>query len=377
MKKTIFCILLSLLMIGMFTGCAGGSADPMAELLNDSYGDYRETGGEIAFVFADSARDGSYNEAIYEGIQMYALAAGASFSHYGAGDDSPAEHKEAIEQAAESKAQIIICAGYDFQEAVWELQDVYPGISFLLIDGTLEGTDGDPVEMGSNVHCISFKEEESGYLAGYMAVLEGYRKLGFIGGKEDTPSVVRYGYGYLQGIDEAAKELGLQDVSVNYWYAESFLPDPKTKDMALKWYQEGIEVIFACGGGLYQSVLEAAEEADGLLIGVDVDQSPRSERFVTSAVKDISNGVIHSLDDYFASGKKWSDAFAGKEIRYGAKDRCTGLAVSEGKWKFEHASEEVYQEMYRRIRQGELSVSDDIAEDSSVKTELAIKVNFL
>lgn len=158
MKKTIFCILLSLLMIGMFTGCAGGSADPMAELLNDPYGDYRETGGEIAFVFADSARDGSYNEAIYEGIQMYALAAGASFSHYGAGDDSPAEHKEAIEQAAESKAQIIICAGYDFQEAVWELQDVYPGISFLLIDGTLEGTDGDPVEMGSNVHCISFKE---------------------------------------------------------------------------------------------------------------------------------------------------------------------------------------------------------------------------
>lgn len=377
MKKNFFCILLSLFVIGTFTGCAGESTDPMKELLKDPYGDYRETGGEIAFVYNDAIGDGSYNEAIYDGIQMYALAAGASFSHYGAEDDSLSGHQKAIEKAAENKAQIIICAGYDFQEAVGKLQDTYQEISFLLIDGTPTGLDGTSTEMSANVHCISFKEEESGFLAGYMAVLDGYRKLGFIGGKEESPSVVRYGYGFLQGIDEAAKELQIEDVSVDYWYSGSFQPTPEIKDRALKWYEKGTEVIFACGGGLYRSVLEAADEADGLMIGVDVDQSSLSERFLTSAIKNISNGVIVSLDDYFASGKKWSDAFAGQEVRYGAKDSCTGLPISDGQWKFKNVTVEVYNEMYKRIRQGKLSISDDASGDIKEKPLANIAVNFL
>lgn len=246
-----------------------------------------------------------------------------------------------------------------------------------MIDGTLTGSDGGKTKISDNVHYISFKEEESGYLAGYMAVLEGYRKLGFIGGKKDSPAVVRYGYGYLQGINEAAKELELKDISVNYWYSGSFVPDLKAKNMALKWYQEGTEVIFACAGGQYSSVLEAADEADGLMIGVDVDQGPLSERFLTSAIKDISNGVILSLDDYFASGKKWSDAFAGQEVRYGAKDRCTGLPSSDSQWRFKNVTVDVYHEMYKRIRQGELTVLDDASGDMEEKSQFTIAVNFL
>lgn len=375
MKKKIFCILLSVFMIGLLAGCKSESADPMSELLKDPYGDYREKGGEIAFVLNGSIGDGNYNEAIYEGIQMYALAAGASFSYYQTEDDSPDGHSDAIELAAENEAQIIICAGYDFQESVGELQDVYPEVSFLLIDGVSVGKDGKPVEISDNVHCISFREEESGYLAGYLAVLEGFRELGFIGGKEESPSVVRYGYGFLQGINAAADELGLgkEEISVNYWYSGSFLPEQKTKDMAAKWYEEGTKVIFACGGGLYESVLEAADEADGLLIGVDVDQSPLSERFLTSAVKDVTNGVILSLDDYYATGKKWSDAFAGQEVRYGAMERCTGLPVSDTEWRFKNVTAEEYDAIYKRMRQGELSVSDEIER----KPQVAITVNYL
>lgn len=374
MKKKFFGILLSLLAIGILMGCEKESADPMTELLKDPYGDYKEKGGEIAFVLNGQIEDGSYNEAIYEGLQMYALAAGASFSYYETADDSDESHSDAIKLAAENQAQIIICAGYDFQEAIEALQDTYPEIAFLLIDGSTAGADEAPIEIGDNVHCISFREEESGYLAGYVAVLDGYRKLGFIGGKKEAPAVIRYGYGYLQGINEAAKELGMEDdISVNYWYSGSFLPNKEIKSVAAKWYRGGTEIIFACGGGLYEAVLEAADEADGLLIGVDVDQSPLSERFVSSAIKDIANGVIISLDDYFASGRKWSDTFAGQEMRYGAKDRCTGLPTSNEAWRFKNVSVDEFNEIYKRIRQGELLISDEIKR----KPEVDIVVNYL
>ena len=375
MKKKIFCILLSLFMIGLLAGCGSESADPMSELLKDPYGDYREKGGEIAFVLNGSIGDGSYNEAIYEGIQLYALAAGASFSYYQTVDDSLQAHSDAIGLAVENKAQIIICAGYDFQESIGELQDVYPEISFLLIDGVSVGKDGKPIKISENVHCISFREEESGYLAGYLAVLEGYHELGFIGGKEESPSVVRYGYGFLQGISAAADELGFdkEEISVNYWYSESFLPEQETRDMAAKWYREGTKVIFACGGSLYEAVLEAADEADGLLIGVDVDQNSLSGRFLTSAVKDVTNGVILSLDDYYATGKKWSGAFAGQEVRYGAKERCTGLPASDTEWRFDNVTVEEFNAIYKRMRLGELPVSDEIER----KPQVGITVNYL
>lgn len=221
--------------------------DPMHELFEDSYGDYQENGGEIAFVSDGTIMDGGYNEAMYEGIRTYALAAGISFSYYNAEEGNIEGHLESMEYAILNHAKIVVCAGYDFGQSVGVLQDQYPEVSFLLIDGIPEDEYGNPVEIGDNVHCVSFREEESGYLAGYLAVLEGYRSFGFIGGKEEPP-VMRYGYGFLQGVDAAAREMKLKDVAVKYWYAETFQPEKEIYGKALEWYAEGTEVIFACGG---------------------------------------------------------------------------------------------------------------------------------
>ena len=399
MKRKIAGSMAILLLAGMLAGCNGEEAqetaseemqspvvdieiqkqqkeaaqvDPMADLLKDHYGDYQETGGEIAFVSDGVVMDGNYNEVIYEGIQMYALAAGVSFSYYNVEEDNLEGHVETVEDAILNDAKVVVCAGYDFQEAVGELQDVYPDICFLLIDGVPVDTQGEPLEIEDNVHCVSFKEEESGYLAGYMAVLEGYRNLGFIGGKEEPP-VIRYGYGYLQGIDDAAKELGLKDVTVNYWYAGTFQSSEEICGEAVRWYEEGTEVIFACGGFLYESVLEAAGREKGLLIGVDVDQNKRSEYFLTSAVKDIANAVVISLDDYFAEGGKWSEAFAGQSVRYGMKDNCAGIPMLETEWKFQHVTMKKCYEMYTQIGQGKIFVSEEIEELPGV----AVTVKYL
>ncbi|MDE5910528.1 MAG: BMP family ABC transporter substrate-binding protein [Lachnospiraceae bacterium] len=398
-RKKIADSMMILLLAGMLAGCNGEGAqetiseeaktplvdieiqkqqreaarvEPMADLLKDHYGDYQEKGGEIAFVSDGVVMDGNYNEVIYEGVQMYALAAGVSFSYYNVEEDNLEGHVDTVENAIVNNAKVVVCAGYDFQEAVGELQNVYPDISFLLIDGVPVDTDGEPLEIEDNVHCVSFKEEESGYLAGYMAVLEGYRNLGFIGGKEEPP-VIRYGYGYLQGIDDAARELELEDVTVNYWYAGTFQSSEEICKEAERWYEEGTEVIFACGGFLYESVLEAARRENGLLIGVDVDQNERSQYFLTSAVKDIANAVVISLDDYFAEGGKWSEAFAGENVRYGVEDNCTGIPVLETEWKFQRVTMEKFYEVYTQVRQGEKTVSEEIEE----RPQVSVAVKYL
>ncbi len=327
-------------------------------LFEDFYGDYQEEGGEIAFLTDGILEDEAFNEAIYDGIQLYAMGAGVSFSHYGVGARDPQGYRDAVALAAEKDAKIIVCAGWQFGEAVGSLQEVYPDVSFLMVDGTPVDETGALKDMNPNVHSICFHEEQSGYLAGYLTVLEGYRRLGFIGGKED-PSVVRYGYGYLQGIEAAVQEHGIEDVSVRYWYAGSYEPSREIQETAADWYAAGTEVIFSCGGSLYESVLEAAEETDGLLIGVDVDQSRLSKRVLTSAMKDISHAVVISLDDYYATGAQWSDAFAGKQTRYGIEENCAELPIQDGAWRFANVTKQDYYDVYQRLKKGEAVVSDE------------------
>lgn len=398
MKKRILLIVTGLFIIGMIAGCSGSKqqesvskdeqmpieeeteitedtkttekeaesseeqkTNPLVELLQDPYGNYQSEGGEIAFVVGGAVMDGSFNGAIYDGVRIYASSAGVSFSYYVAEEDKPDAYRESIEHAVESRAKIIVGAGLSMEEAVGELQDKYPDIAFLLLDGVPIDAEGKTVQMADNVHCVSFREEESGYLAGYMTVLEGYHKLGFIGGKE-VPSVMRYGYGYLQGIEDAMQDTGAEDVTVEYWYSNSYEPDDAITEVAMGWYAEGTEVIFACGGHLYESVCMAAEQKDGWMIGVDVDQSKLSDRILTSAIKNTSNAVIISLDDYYAAGMRWPADLAGQESIYGIEDNCTGIPLYNTEWRFQHVTMDDLYKVYKRIKAGEIEISDDITE---------------
>lgn len=355
------------------------------KMFEDPYGDYSERGGSIALVTDGDVEDGGYNEAIYNGVRMYALGAGVTFSYYNVNADDPESYREQMEQAAKDGAEIIVSAGYRFGEAVGDLDKDYSQTSFLLVDAVPHNAADEEVPVQENVHCILFHEEQAGYLAGYMAVWEGYRNLGFIGGsfvgdailesmegyRKEEPPVLRYGYGYLQGIDAAAKDLSLDDVTVNYWYADSFSADTTVQEKAASWYESGTQVIFACGGGLYQSVLAAAEEKDGLLIGVDVDQYRDSERFLTSAVKNIGSAVTDALDSFYANGG-WSDAEAGQVKRYGVEEGCAAIPVVDTEWRFKEIPTTHFFEIYKQMKRGDRTVSDDTFSPPQV----AVSVNF-
>ena len=334
--------------------------ESVQQMFEDPYGDYLETGGEIAFLTDGSLEDDDYNEAVYNGVRMYALGAGVSFSCYHADPNAPESYQEASVKAVTENAKIVICAGDLFGEAVGALQEIYPQTSFLLIDSVPRNEEGEEISIADNVHCIRFHEEQAGYLAGYMAVWEGYRNLGFVGGGEE-PAVLRYGYGYLQGIDAAAKDLSLEDVTVRYWYADTFSPDIAVRERADDWYENGVQIIFACGGGLYESVLEAAENQDGLLIGVDVDQSRISDRFLTSAVKNIGTAVTDALDSFYANGG-WNEGRAGQVKRYGVEEGCAAIPVVDTEWRFKEIPTTHFFEIYKQMKRGDRQVSDETGE---------------
>lgn len=359
--------------------------ESVQKMFEDPYGDYRETGGEIAFLTDGAVEDGGYNEAVYNGVRMYALGAGVSFSYYCADPEEPESYSEQMEKAVQDGAKIIVCAGYRFGETVGDLQIAYPQISFLLVDAVPHNAADEEGPIKENVHCILFHEEQAGYLAGYMAVWEGYRNFGFIGGsfvdhdltdpvlgyrKEET-SVLRYGYGYLQGIDAAAKDLSLDDVTVNYWYADTFSVDSAVRERAASWYGNGVQVIFACGSGLYESVLEAADEQDGLLIGVDVDQSRISERFLTSAVKNIGTAVTDALDIFYALGG-WSETEAGQVRYYGVEEGCAAIPVVDTEWRFKEIPVTHFFEIYKQMKRGDRTVSDA----TDAPPQVAVSVNY-
>lgn len=322
--------------------------------------DSRAKDVRIALITDVSAvMDNGFNQAALRGIQTYADGAGVSYSCYNVEEDGPDSYEETVLSAIQDNARLIVCAGSHFEQAVGTLQNNYDDIYFLVLDGVPRDSSGNEDVIAPNVHCITYREEEAGYLVGYMSVLEGYRRFGFIGG-EQLPSVQRYGYGYLQGIDDAAGLLGAaDDIEVEYWYADSFSPNEQIETISGEWYQEGTEIIFACGGSIYQSVLSSAEADDGMLIGADVDQSDISGRFLTSAMKGIDSSVIIALDDFFASGKKWPSDLAGNVVSYGAREKCINLPVQNNAWRFQTATMEEYLQILARLKSGDIQISVD------------------
>lgn len=315
---------------------------------------------KIALVTdVSSVMDNGFNQAALQGIETYGAGAGVSYTAYSTKPGEKAAYEEIVLTAIREEAELVICAGAHFEQAVGKLQNEYEDISFLLLDGVPRDDSGEPVDAAANVHCITYREDEAGYLVGYMAVLEGYRQFGFIGG-EELPSVQRYGYGYLRGIDDAAAFLDVgEDVQVEYWYADTFQPDGRIEEMSAEWYRSGTEIIFACGGSLYQSVLASAEICDGMLIGVDTDQSGISERFLTSAVKGVDSSVIVALDEFFANSRRWPEKLAGHAVSYGAKEKCVVLPVQDKAWRFQKATMKDYLQILARLRSGDISVLTD------------------
>jgi len=329
---------------------------------------------EIALITdVGNIDDQSFNQASWEGTKAYAEANDKTYAYYRPTEDSTNARVDSINAAIDKGAEAIVCPGYLFEETIYAVQDQHPDVQFLLLDGEPHDADYN-YSTSSNVHCILYREEQAGYLAGYAAVKDGYTQLGFLGGMA-VPAVVRYGYGYVQGANDAAKEMGITDeISIKYWYSGVFVPNDDIKTKMDGWYTSGTEVVFACGGGIYLSALAAAEASDGgKIIGVDVDQSSVSPLIITSAMKELSNSVIIALTDLYENGGEWSEEYAGTTDVLGAAEDCVGLPTAEDSWRFDTFTVEEYNALFEQVKSGEITISDESDPEVTPEVEIAVE----
>ncbi|MBT9840564.1 BMP family lipoprotein [Blautia sp. MCC283] len=375
MKRKIMAVLLAAAMTGSLAGC--GSTQ------NKNAADASEEKMKVAMV-TDSGdiTDQSFNQMTYEACKAWGKENNIEFNYYKPQSDSDEARTASVDQAVADGANVIVLSGYVFAPTVIDESDLYPEVKFLALDvsagdicekGIGEGYDYNPDHYNvtdyyneDNVYCCTYQEELSGFMAGYAAVMLGYRHLGFLGGMS-VPAVNRYGYGYVQGADAAAKELGITDeVQVEYVCGGQFYGDADITAYMDTWYgSKGVEVVFACGGGIYTSAAEAAVKTGGKVIGVDSDQSATIDDYkegltVTSAMKGLQVTIDNVLDAILDN--EW-DKYVGKIENLGMEspdpaENYVQLPEETTQWDGTFTKED-YQKLVQRMYNGEYEVSSD------------------
>ncbi|MCL2717416.1 MAG: BMP family ABC transporter substrate-binding protein [Lachnospiraceae bacterium] len=299
--------------------------------------------------------DGSFNQGSWEGLEKYAKENKISHKYYQPADEADDAYLNAIDLAVQGGAKVIVTPGFLFEVPIFVAQDRYPDVKFVLLDGSPNNGDWDNFEgrVGDNVVSIFYAEDQSGFLAGYAAVMDGYRNLGYMGGMA-VPPVVRFGHGFVQGAEYAAQELGLPEdsININYFYTGTFSPAPEIQTRAAAWYNDGVEVIFVAGGGIFFSVVPAAENAGQFVIGVDTDQSGLSDTVITSALKLLTQSVYDSVESFY------NGTFAGGQTRiYSASNMGVGLPMATS--KFNTFSQADYDVIFEKIVSGAVVVNNN------------------
>ena len=351
-----------------------------------------ETDGEYAVAMITDygdITDQSFNQTTYEACKAFCEANGITFNYFKPAGDNTADRVAMIEKAVDEGYNVIVMPGYAFGGAIVEAAPEFPDVKFIALDvakGDLleagvakagESYDYNPdnwdlekyVDM-SNVYCAIYQEELCGYMAGYAAVKLGYKSLGFLGGMA-VPAVIRYGYGFVQGVDAAAADLGLSDVTVKYVYGGQFFGDADITAVMDTWYANGTEVVFACGGGIYTSAVDAAKKANGKVIGVDVDQAGVIANYagvdgltVTSAMKGLYPATYDALNDIINNGN-WAN-YVGKIATLGlvsADDpeaNYVQIPMGEGTQWSDSFTQDDYKAMVADMYNGVITVSNDI-----------------
>lgn len=338
--------------------------------------------------------DQSFNQTTYEACLEYCTKNKIDFTYKKPDGDTDYARIAMIDVAVAEGYNIIVMPGYIFAPALVEVTYKYPDVKFIALDMTAgdiiaaavgskyyENPDAYKAEdyyNTKNTYCAVYQEEIPGYMAGYAAVKLGYRKLGFLGGQA-VPAVMRYGYGYVQGIDEAAKELGITDqIEVEYAYGGQFYGSTEVTAAMDTWYSQGTQIVFACGGGIFTSAAEAAAKVNGKMIGVDSDQSPIIDAYgegmtVTSAMKGLGATVKAMLNSIIVDNT-WEE-HVGKIENLGLVSgtdmtvNYVGLPEDATQWN-ENFTVDDYHALVEQIFDGKIKIDNSVEKMPQVSVKV-------
>jgi len=393
--KKILALVLALCMV--FALCACGAKTTTAASSTDAAAS--NTTYKVAMItdYGDIT-DQSFNQTTYEACKAFCEKNSVDFTYYKPAGDSTADRVAMVDKAVADGYNVIVMPGYAFAGTIVEAAKNYPDVKFVALDvaagDILSAALGDKYDYNpsnwkvtdyynsDNVYCAVYQEELCGYMAGYAAVKLGYTKLGFLGGMA-VPAVMRYGYGFVQGADAAAKELGTK-VSMNYAYANQFKGDADITAAMDTWYKGGTECVFACGGGVYTSAAEAAAKVSGKVIGVDVDQSAIIDgqygkgMTVTSAMKGLA-ATVNTLLTEIVLNNNW-DKYKGQIQTLGLvsgddpTQNYVQIPMDTTQWA-DGFTQDNYKSLVADMFSGKIKVSNDISADKP--TAENVTINFL
>ena len=380
--KKFLALMLALVMALSLVACGQKNQDSNGTYDTDKDTDVTDVAYKVAMItdYGDIT-DQSFNQTTYEACKVFAEANGVDFQYFKPAGDNTADRVAMIESAVDQGYNVIVMPGYAFGAAIAETAPKFSDVKFIALDVSA-GDLGEGFEVPANLYCAVYQEELCGYMAGYAAVKLGYKNLGFLGGMA-VPAVQRYGYGFVQGVDAAAAELKLTDVKVNYAYGNQFFGDADITAAMDTWYAGGTEIVFACGGGIYTSAVDAAKKVEGAkVIGVDVDQAAVIANYaagegadaatvegykaltVTSAMKGLYPATFDTLTDVIVNGN-W-EKYSGKIDTLGlvsADDPAANyvqIPMESTQWADGKFTQDDYKALVKAMFDGTLTVSNDI-----------------
>ncbi|MBQ6488848.1 MAG: BMP family ABC transporter substrate-binding protein [Solobacterium sp.] len=375
MKKFVSLLLAGLTAVSMAACSSGGGSTPAPDAGNTpketaEAAPAEETAEVKVAMITDygDITDQSFNQTTYEAAKAYCDSNGLAFTYYKPAGDSTAEREAMIDKAVADGYNVLVMPGFAFAEAIAGTVDMYPDVKYVALDvSEFDLNSYGLTEMPENLFSAVYQEEIAGYFAGQAAVKLGYEKLGFLGGMA-VPAVIRYGYGFVQGADDAAAELG-KTVDIKYAYGNQFYGDADITAAMDTWYGAGTEVVFACGGGIYTSAVDAAKKVGAKVIGVDVDQAGVIKAYaeedgmtVTSAMKGLAatvNSVLSAIKD--GSWATYSGQIQNLGLVSGTDPAVNYVGLPSSTQWADGFTEADYNKLVADVFSGAVTVSNDTA----------------
>jgi basic membrane protein A len=241
---------------------------------------------------AGQLNDNGFNELAYKGLKRAERVLGVQGRVVEA--TSAADYIPNMSTLARKGFDLVIGVGFAQGDAIAATAKRFPETHFAIVDVDQSSLKGKP----ANVEGLLFREEQVGYLVGYLGALEakraGSESISAVGGFKEPP-VDRFIAGYRAGAEAA-----VPGTKVRWDYSQDWEDQAKCKELALNQIAAGSKVVFQVAGGCGLGAISAAKDRNVWGIGVDADQSFLGPHVLTSALKGVDSAVfltIKSLQD--------------------------------------------------------------------------------
>ena len=354
MKRKLM-ILCAVLCAAVLAGCGGKSG-----------------GGDVRYglVTGASGAGDAATSAVESGLEGYAADHSYAMKTYAAASDTEEEYAKQFAAAAEDGARYVVAVGEAMEIPVYAAQNANKGTNFLLVGGEPRKSADSGATVGRNTECVAFDRRSMGFLAGYMAIREGYRTVAWLSGIE-TEESGEYYEGFLNGIGFAASEQQIdpQTLTVYCEYSGNSALSPRRLADAKSFYQNGTELIVTDQEKIAKAVELAAQSLDRPFATVGFDAVAESEHVQFSAVPNW-NGVVRYLCESFDDAK----GFAGGTTLV-CTARESGIRLSAAYERMPAVTEVDTQTILGKMASGEAVVANDGGSSDSGYTALGSTIS--